>query len=220
VESGIIRNEIKTPHFQENMMVLSNLSSKTRLVEVKEDPLFLPENLKKGHEAAQEILSLLSTKLHAPDGSPHAPTILFAAAWLTGISLYRFFQEKKISSLGTVVTLQDVNREWDALVYLLEEYNFQRADVPIGRVVLAAMAAPRSFKPQIGVSDVQAELQTQYNTVIEKHGFDSLEGARVGVILCSLLIQQYSQAGMIDAEAATGVAAQGIFEAARQCLFP
>ncbi len=67
---------------------------------------------------------------------------------------------------------------------------------------------------------MQGELQVQFSDVIEKHSFDFTEGAQVGVLLCSILIQQYSQAGLIDAEAATGVAAQGIFEAARQCLFP
>ena len=201
-------------------MLQSNLSLKTGLLEVKEDSFFLPEHLKKGHEAAREILSLLITKFHASDGSPHAPTILFAAAWLTGASLVRSFQNQKMALPGTIVTLEDVNREWDALVYLLEEYNFQRADVPIGRVVLAAMAAPRSFKPQIGMSDVENELKSQFTAVLEQHGFDPLEGARVGVLLCSILIQQYSQAGLIDADAATGLAAQGIFEAARQCLLP
>lgn len=200
-------------------MALSNLSLKTELVEINEDASFLPGNLKREHEAALEILSLLKTTFRTSDGNPHAPTILFTAAWLTGISLYQSFQEKKNSLPGAVVTLQDLNREWDRLVYLLEEYNLNRADVPIGRVVLAAMAAPSSFKPQIGVSDVQGELQVQFSDVIEKHSFDFTEGAQVGVLLCSILIQQYSQAGLIDTEAATGVAAQGIFEAARQRMF-
>jgi hypothetical protein len=39
-------------------------------------------------------------------------------------------------------------------------------------------------------------------------------------MLCSILIQEYSQAALIDIDAATGVIAQGIFEAARQCLLP
>jgi hypothetical protein len=199
-------------------MIMSTLSLKTGPIEVMEESLFLSEHFKKGYEAAQQVLSLLNTRLRTPDGIPDAPTILFAAAWLTGTSLYRSFRDQKISSPGAIVTLQDVNREWDALVYLLEEFNFQRADIPIGRVVLAAMAAPRTFRPQIGMSDVQAEFQAQYQAAMDKHGFNALESARVGVILCSLLIRQYSQAGLIDAEAATGVAAQGIFEAARQCL--
>ena len=200
-------------------MVMSNLSFKTEHIQVKEDSFFLPENLEGAHQGTLEILSLLNTKFHTRDGTPHAPTILFAAAWLTGISLYRALQDEKISLPGTIITLDDLNREWDSLVYLLEEYTLQRSDVPVGRIVLAAMAAPSSFKPQIGVSDVQGELQAQYTLVMEKHSFDSREGARVGVILCSILIRQYSRAGLIDVEAATGVAAQGIFEAARQCMF-
>jgi hypothetical protein len=96
----------------------------------------------------------------------------------------------------------------------LEEYNFQKADIPVGRLVLAAMAAPPFFRPQAGMLDVQSALQEPYNTVMRKHGFDFLEGARVGVILCSILIQRYSAAGIIHADAAAGVVAQSIFEAA------
>jgi hypothetical protein len=201
-------------------MIMANLSFKTELIPVKEDSSSLPENLKRAHKGALEILSLLSTKFRAQDGSPHAPTILFTAAWLTGTSLYRSLQDERISLPGTIVTLQDLNREWDSLVYLLEEYTLQRSNVPIGRIVLAAMAVPSSFKPQIGVSDVQGELQAQYTSVMKKYGFDFTGGTRVGVLLCSILIQEYNQAGIIDADAATGLAAQGIFEAARQCLLP
>lgn len=204
-------------------MVLSNLSEKalkTRSVEIKEDSPFIADKLRKRYEAALEFLSILNTKFVASDGSPHAGTILSAAARLTGTSLYRSFQDQEDSLRGTNVTLQDVNREWENLVYLLEQYNFQRADIPVGRVVLAAMAAPHFFRPQVEMPDVQSELHDQYNTVIKQHGFDTLEGAHVGIILCSILIQQYSQAGMIDADAATGVVAQAIFEAARHCLRP
>jgi hypothetical protein len=201
-------------------MVMANLSLKVKLVEVKEDPFFLPDPLKKKREAALEMLSLLNTKFHTPDSNPHAPTVLFAAAWLAGTSLYRSLQQKKYSLPSRFIALQDLNAEWDSLVYLLEEYTLQRADIPVGRIVLAAMAAPQSFKPQLGMPDVQAELWEQYSAVMEARGFNSLESARVGVLLCSILIQQYSQAGWIDVEAATGIAAQSIFEAARQCLLP
>jgi len=204
-------------------MVLSNLFEKilkTGSVEVREDLLFVHEQLRKRHEAATEVLSLLNTKLVAADGSPHAATILSAAAWLTGTSVYRAIQDKEISLPGAAVALQDVYREWETLVYLLEEYNLQRTDIPIGLVVLAAMAAPRSFRPQVDMPYVQSELQQQYNAVMEKHGFDYREGTRVGILLCSILIQEYSRAGMIETDAATGVVAQRIFEAAKQCSLP
>ena len=193
-------------------MVLSNLSEKTLKITsagIKEDSLFIYEQLRKGNEAALEFLSLLNGKFLASDGTPHAGTILSAAAWLTGASLRQSFQEKEISR-------QDINREWEHLVYLLEHYNFQRADIPVGRVVLAAMAAPSSFQPQVGIACVQSELQERYNRVMKEYGFDAREGAHVGVMLCAILIQQYGQAGMIDMEAATGLVAQRIFEAAIQ----
>jgi hypothetical protein len=203
-------------------MALSDLSEKilkTASVEIKEDSLFIHDELRNGHEAALELLSLLNTKFVALDGSPHTATILSAAARLTGTSLYQSVEDQK-SLLGKLVTPQDVNREWENLVYLLEKYNFQRADIPVGRVVLAAMAAPSSFKSRVEMASVQRELQEQYNNVMKEHGFDALEGAHVGIMLCSILIQQYNQAGMIDTEAATGIVAQRIFEAAMQCIRP
>jgi hypothetical protein len=178
------------------------------------------KNIQTGHEVALELLSLLSSKFVASDGSPHAATILCAAAWLTGMSLYQSVQCQQNSPSGTSVRSQDVNREWENLVYLLETYNLQRADIPIGQVVLAAMGRPQSFRPRAEMPDVQRELEEPYNTVIKKHGLDDREGARVGILLCSMLIQQYSRDGMIATDAATGVVAQGIFEAARQGSLP
>jgi hypothetical protein len=141
--------------------------------------------------------------------------MLCAAAWLTGTSLHRSFNFKRKYQPGTILNSEKVNKEWESLIYLLEQYNFQKADIPVGRLVLAAMGAPAFFKSQLEMSHVQSELQGQYNAVMKKHGFNYLDGARVGVILCSILIQRYSRAGIIDPEVAAGIVAQGIFEAAR-----
>ncbi len=170
------------------LSILSEKAFKTEFVEIEEDFLFIHEKLRKGYEAALEFLSILNTKFIASDGAPDAGTILSAAAWLTGTSLYRSFQDKGSSLPGTTVLSHDMNREWETLVYLLENYNFQRADIPVGRVVLAAMAAPPFFKPKVAMCYVQSELQEQYNTVMKEHGFDAREGAHVGVIMCSILI--------------------------------
>jgi hypothetical protein len=226
LSSGIIRpidsSESKTLHLG-NIMALSNLTQKAfkiETIENKEDSLFLHDQLKKGHEAVLGLLSLLNRTFVDPAGMPHAATILSAAAWLTGGSLSQSFLDQKHTLPGTTILPEDVSKQWEHLVYLLEFYNFQRADVPVGRVVLAAMAAPVCFKPQVGMSCVQSELQERYAMVMKQYGFNTRDGAHVGVMLCSLLIQEYSQAALIDIDAATGVVAQGIFEAARQCLRP
>ena len=182
---------------------------------LQEESPRLAEEFRRGRAAAEEILPLLKTKLAAPDGRLHAGTALSAAAWLTGTSLYRSFHCREDLRPGTAITPDEANREWERLIYLLEEYNFQKSDIPVGRLVLAAMAAPPFFKPQVEMLQVQSALQEQYNAVMMKRGFDYREGARVGVILCSILIQQYSGAGIIDLDAAAGLAAQRIFEAAR-----
>ena len=184
-------------------------------VNVKEDSPCLPDKLRRGREAALEFLAILKRKLVASDGRLHAGTMLSAAAWLTGTSLYRSFHFEEEDRLGIVLQADEVNSAWESLVYLLEQYNFQKADIPVGRLVLAAMGAPGFFKPEVEMLHVQSELQGQYNAVMKKHGFDYLDGARVGVILCSILIQQYSGARIIDPDAAAGIVAQRIFEAAK-----
>jgi hypothetical protein len=199
-------------------MLLSDVIKKLNKeepVQVQEDSPSIPEKLRRGRAAALEFLMILKTKLVAADGSLHAGTILSAAAWLTGTSLYRSFHFEEEDRLGIVLMADEVNKEWENLVYLLEQYNFQKADIPVGRLVLSAMAAPSCFKTKVEMLHVQSELQGPYNAVMTKHGFDYLDSARVGVILCSILIQQYSRAKLIDPDAAAGIVAQGIFEAAK-----
>jgi len=175
----------------------------------------LPEKLKKGRKAALEFLPILETELTSPDGSLHAGTILSTAAWLAGTSLYRSFEFKEENPPGTVVKSDEVNKEWKSLMVLLEEYNFQRRDIPVGRLMLAALAAPESFKPQVEMLHVLGELQERYNAVMKKHGIDYLDGARTGIVLCSILIQQYNTARIIDPYEAAGIVAQRVLEAAK-----
>ena len=177
------------------------------------DPL---EKLKKGREAAKEFLPILQAKLALPDGTLHAGTMLCAAAWLTGTSLYRSFDFKEESPPGITIKSNEVNKEWESLMYLFEQYSFQRTDIPVGRLIMAALALPDSFKPQAEMLRVQSELQDQYNAVMKKHGFDYLDGARAGIVLCSILHQYYSAtAKIIDPDAAGGIVAQGILEGAK-----
>jgi len=151
----------------------------------------LPEKLKKGREAALEFLPILKAKLASPDGSLHAGTMLSTAAWLAGTSLHRSFEFKEENPPGTVIKSDEVNREWESLMVLLEEYNFQRRDIPVGRLMLTARA------------------------VMKKHGSDYLDRARTGIVLCSILIQQYNTARIIDPYAAAGIVAQRVLEAAK-----
>jgi hypothetical protein len=177
------------------------------------DPL---EKLKKGRTVAVELIPILRNKLAARDGSVHAGTILSAAAWLTGTSLYRAFYLKDDLPPGTTIKSDEVNKEWESLMNLFEQLNFQKANIPVGHSILAALADGDTHKPQVAMSYIQKELQDQYNRLMKKHGFNYLDAARAGVVLCSVLFQYHSTTlKEIDPYVTAGIVAQGIIEAAK-----
>lgn len=180
----------------------------------------LPEKVKKARQAALEFLPILKGKLVLPNGSLHTGTMLSAAAWLTGTSLYRAFNTDSKEPPGTVIKSDAINKEWESLMFLLEQYNFEKADIPAGRLILAAMAAPDFLKPEIDMLTIQSELQGTFNALLQKSGFDYLDGTRVGIILCTILIQQYKKAEILDPHIAAGIVAQGVLEAAKTVPSP
>lgn len=76
----------------------------------------LPEKIKRAREAASEFIPVLRNQLTSPDGSIHAGTILSAAAWLTGTSLYRAFHPNDDVPPGTVIKSSEINKEWESLM--------------------------------------------------------------------------------------------------------
>ncbi|MDQ3006714.1 MAG: hypothetical protein M3R47_15200 [Chloroflexota bacterium] len=177
------------------------------------DPL---EKLKKGRSAAIEMIPILRNKVAARNGSVHVGTILSAAAWLTGTSLYRAFHVQDDLPPGTTIKSNEVNQEWESLMNLFEQLNFQRADIPVGHLILAALADGDKHKPQVEMSYIQKELQDQYNGLMKKYGFNYPDAARAGVVLCSILFQYHSTTlKEIDPYVAAGLVAQGIIEAAK-----
>src|SRR5688572_26951441 len=177
------------------------------------DPL---EKLKKGRSAAIEMIPILRNKVADRSGRIHTGTILSAAAWLTGTSLYRSFHFKDNLPPGTTIKSDEVNKEWESLMNLFEQLNFQKADIPVGHLILAALVDGDTHKPQVEMSYIQKELQNQYNAVMKKHGFNNLDAARAGVVFCSVLFQYHSTTlKEIDAYVAAGIVAQRIIEAAK-----
>ena len=177
------------------------------------DPL---EKLKKGRAAAIEFIPILRNKLASRDGSLHAGTILSAAAWLTGTSLYRAFNPKDELPPGTTIKSDDVNKEWESLMFLFEQYNFQKSDIPVGHLILADLADGDAHKPRVEMTYVQKELWHPYNALMKKHSFNSMDAARAGVVLCSVLFQLHTISNKeIDPYVAAGIVAQGIIEAAK-----
>lgn len=199
-------------------MALSDLFRKIpnkKPVKVLNRSSSFPDHVHRARQAALEFLSILEVKLAASDASLQAGSMLSAAAWLTGTSLYRSFDFKESAAPGTIIKANEVNTTWESLMYLLEQYNFQRADIPVGHLMMAAMGASDSYQPRVDMLQVQKEFQEKYNTVMKKYGFGYLDGARAGIVLCSLLIQQYHAERVLDPQTAAGIVAERVLEAAR-----
>jgi hypothetical protein len=175
----------------------------------------LPEKVRKAREAALEFLSILRDGLTAADGSLQAGTLISAAGWLTGTSLYRSYRVEDDAPPGTLLKSSEINAQWESLMYLLEQFTFQRTDIPVGRLMMAGMKASESLRSEMDMSDVQKQFQEPYNAVMKKYGFDYLDGARAGIILCSILLLQYSTARIVDPYAAAGIVAERVLEAAK-----
>lgn len=75
---------------------------------------------------------------------------------------------------------------------------------------------PEQDKPLMEVEQVLAEYQDQYHEIMKKHGLDYLEGARAGMIICSITFQYHCmKVKDIDPHVATGIIAMGIVEGAK-----
>jgi hypothetical protein len=75
---------------------------------------------------------------------------------------------------------------------------------------------PEQDKPRMEVTQVQAEYQDSYHEIMKKHGLDYLNGARAGMVVCSIIFQHHcTVAKDIDPYVATGIVAMGVVEGAK-----
>ena len=169
--------------------------------------------------AANEILEILKDGLVSSE--THAVTIISAAAWLAGTSLYRAFNQNDNLPPGTIVRYPNrvskkANKEWETLLYLFLRYISADVSIPEGHYMMFAMAFLEKNKPQAKMPHIQKEFQDRYNGVMRKYGLDYLGGARTGIVLCSLLFHKHCiEKRNVDPKIATGIVAMGTLEASR-----
>lgn len=195
-------------------MPLSNPFKKSPKKEPAQDnPLGSPELQKKRADAAMEFVNVFQEKIPLVDGKPHAGTILSAAARLAGTSLFRSINKKDVTP-GTIVLSEEVNQAYPQLLNLFAFYARKNGMDVMSRPLVTNF--PEQDKPLMEVAEVQAEYQDQYNAVMQKHGLDYLEGARAGMIVCSMVFQYHCmKAKDIDPYVATGIIALGVVEGAK-----
>ena len=180
---------------------------------IQNNPLGSPEMQKKRYDAAMEFLTIFQEKIPLVDGKPHAGTVLSVAARLAGTSLFRSINKKDVTP-GMVVLSEEVNQAYPQLLNLFAFYCKQNGMDVMSRPLTSTF--PEQDKPRMDVAAVQAEYQDQYNAVMKKHGLDYLEGARAGMILCSIVFQYHcTRVKDIEPFVGTGIIAMGVVEGAK-----
>src|SRR5512138_2727257 len=179
-----------------------------------DETLFSPEMQKKRYDAALEFLKEFQERMPLLGGKPHAGTVLAVAARLAGTSLFRALNYKGDIQPGVVVLSEEVNEAWPQLMNLFAYYCKQSGIDVMAKPPLTDF--PEKDKPLMSVEQVQREYQDQYDEIMKRHGLDYLNGARAGMVVCSIVFQYHcTKAKDIDPYVGAGIIARGIVEGAK-----
>ena len=178
-----------------------------------DNPFASPELQKKRYEAAMEFVNLFRDKTPLVNGRPHAGTIMAAAAYLAGTSLFRAINKRDVAP-GIVVLSEEVNTAYPQLLNLFAYYCKQNGVDVMAQPLITEF--PEEDKPLMELSQIQAVYQDEYHAIMKKHGLDFLEGARAGMIICSVFFEDLCNTDkLIDPYVATGIVAMGVVEGAK-----
>ncbi len=179
-----------------------------------DDSLLSLEMQKKRYEAALEFLKAFQDRIPLVGGKPHAGTVLAVTARLAGTSLYRALNYKKDIAPGTIVLSEEVNEAWPQLMNLFAFYCKQNGVDVMAKPLVTVF--PEQDKPRMSVEQVQKEYQNQYDEIMKRHGLDYVNGARAGMVICSIIFQYHCMVTRdIDPYVATGIVAMGVVEGAK-----
>ena len=170
------------------------------------------ENKTEMDAAAKETYTLLVSRLHS-GSSVHIGTLVSAAAWLAGASLYRSFNFKDtMLPPGTVAPVsEEANQEWPRLMnMLLAILKANGLELDQAKFV---MDTPEQHKPHKPILEMETELQEPFNQIMRKHGLDYRLGAFAGAIACAYVILKSRL--LVDPHITCGLAALGFIGASK-----
>jgi hypothetical protein len=75
---------------------------------------------------------------------------------------------------------------------------------------------PEADRPRMDVGEILAEYQDQYHEIMKEHGLGYLDGARAGMIVCSVFFEYHCKKTRdIDPFVAAGIVSLGVVEGAK-----
>ncbi len=141
------------------------------------------EIAKRRQAAADSVVTMLEQQYEAIFQS-HAATVLRAAAWLAGTSLYRSLDnEAKGSPLPETASDQEGLKLLKVFMLLVDKNGIQLKPEEY------ASSIPPEEEPRVNMMQVQQQFEGRYHEIMQQHGFDLLEGARTGAVACARMVK-------------------------------
>lgn len=184
-----------------------------------DNPFSSPEQNKKRYEAAMEFTQqVLQDKAPLLRGGPHAGTVMSLAGRLAGTSLFRAINKIDVAP-GVVVLSDEVNEAYPQLLNMFAFYCKQNGIDVMAKPLVTEF--PENDKPLMELAQIQENYQDEFNEIMKKHGLDYLEGARAGMVICSMVFNYHCVNNKdIDPYVATGIVAMGVVEGAKTSPVP
>jgi len=169
-------------------------------------------------DAAAEIMGIFDRHFRTPQGT-HPGTVLSAAAWLAGTSLYRSFGYAQDPEPGTGMLSEKANQAFPRLLDLFTYYMTKGgAQIKPEQFILET---PEAFKPLKTILQIQEAHQAEYNAIMKKHNLDYLDGARAGIIACAMLFNYHCVKRQdLDPRLGAGIISIGIVTGVKTAPMP
>ena len=171
------------------------------------------EIAKRRQAAAVDVMKLFEGQYQTTLDS-HVGTMLYAAAWLAGTSLYRSLAYKQDFEPGVVVLSEEANQHIPALMkvfmFLLDKEGVKlKPDEFVANI-------PQELRPHKTLLQIQEQLQERFNEIMQEHGFDYMEGAKTGAVVCALLVQTSAlRRKDLEPKIAASIVSMGFIEGAK-----
>ena len=80
---------------------------------------------------------------------------------------------------------------------------------------------PAEFRPRKTLLEIQQEFQDRYNEIMKAHGFDYMDGAKTGAVVCELLVKLYAlRRKDLEPKMAASIVSMGFIEGAKTAPVP
>jgi len=170
-------------------------------------------------QAADELLVLLDQHFQTTFES-HPTSILIACVWLAGASLFRSFHFPNVGEPGQPVLSDRANELGPVILGIYFSALPMKIKMKLDPADLAGRI-PAEEKPKLDLLTTQKIFQDSFHRILKKYKIDLIQGAKIGMIVCSRLTEKYClQLNILDPKLAALVVSIGLVEGSKTRPLP